>query len=163
LKNILFATKILFVAGPTDKLLIEQVLEKEERFERIDDLRTEMCGMQIISMDGCGSAKLFLRTADTLQIPCKLLLDEDAKNITKKIPIDERNVFIWRRGNLEKMTESAITESNLDQDTKSTLKTKLRNDGKKWFLQLEKEELEHLTKCLSLSIEMKRFFEFLLI
>lgn len=82
-KTILFSSNVLFVEGPTDKIVLEAILRKVKDLSKSFDENFSILSHEICSMGGKGRAKKIQRFCNALNIKFRLVLDRDAKFTTE--------------------------------------------------------------------------------
>jgi ABC-type lipoprotein export system ATPase subunit len=120
--DIFFANAILFVEGPTERVVIP-ILAKKLGI----DLRK--IGLTIIPIHGKGSGKyhlqIWIEAAKAVDIPYFMLLDNDAKSdasrlVSSGLLKDRYNLFILQKGSIEdyypeqRIIEALRSEFNID-------------------------------------------------
>lgn len=88
-KTILFSSKVLFVEGPTDKIILEAIFRKVKKRSKSFDEHFSILSHDICSMGGKSRAKKIRGFCNALNIKFSLLLDRDSMITTEGLNIKE--------------------------------------------------------------------------
>lgn len=86
-KTILFSSNVLFVEGPTDKLVLEAIFRKVKERSKSFDENFSILSHEICSMRGKGMAKKIKDFCNVLKIKFRILVDRDSMITTENSKI----------------------------------------------------------------------------
>ncbi|XP_052071832.1 uncharacterized protein LOC127710122 isoform X2 [Mytilus californianus] len=137
MKNLLFSSRILFVEGKTDKIIVEAIIRlliHDDKIKKHRRISTEqkhfLLATDIRELAGCKKGPQKKRFCEEMEKEIYLLYDEDAKDKkivdTKKTTIDKDTKMKTSNEDTKKKTSNEDAKRNT---SKKDAKTKLSNEN----------------------------------
>ncbi|XP_062607957.1 uncharacterized protein LOC134269764 [Saccostrea cucullata] len=100
LRNLLFATKVLLVEGPSDRDVVQALfthLRENQQIEIGKEEKPDITTYQIIPIGGCQNVKSVLKFCEFINLPCSCLLDRDkfVSTFPEGLKILD-NEYVWK-------------------------------------------------------------------
>lgn len=114
-KTILFSSKVLFVEGKTDKIILEAIFRKVKERSKSFDENFSILSHEICSMGGSGMAKKIQGFCNALNIKFCLLLDRDSMITTEKSNITAICTNLGRENESKSCSISDFLKNEFDE------------------------------------------------